>query len=180
MHLLFHHQRRAAQAAWLLSPGLGLLLWVACAVPPRPPGTRMKTSCPAEIEMPTVEECREEAWKIQGNDLLRTCMLSQCRSIQVTCNEWGRIKCAERTRASGFVRLAVTLTPMETTWYNPAKETYWCEEAASHKCIVKIIIHEVAHSCGWLHGMNPSVPGNVESEPPCECIQGNDRAGPCK
>jgi hypothetical protein len=132
------------------------------------------------MDLPTIEECREEAWKIQGDDLLRTCMLSQCGAIQVTCSEWTKVKCAERNKASAMVRLAFTVTTLETAWYNPVKETYWCEEAESHGCIVKVVIHEVAHSCGWEHGSNPSVPGNVELEPPCECIQGDDSAASCK
>lgn len=131
------------------------------------------------MDLPTVEECREEAWKIQGDDLLRTCMLSQCGAIQVTCSEWGKIKCAERNRAPGMLRLAVTVTTLETAWYNPVKETYWCEEKESHECIVKIVIHEVAHSCGWEHGGNPSVPGNRVSVPPCECLHAGESAVSC-
>jgi hypothetical protein len=140
----------------------------------------MKTSCSPEWDLPTIEECREEAWKIQGDDLLRTCMLSQCGAIQVTCNEWSKVKCVERNRQSAMLRLAFTVTSLETSWYNPVKETYWCEEGGTHGCIVKVVVHEVAHSCGWKHGGNPSVPGNIESQPPCECIQGNESLTSCK
>jgi hypothetical protein len=132
------------------------------------------------MDLPTIEECREEAWKIQGDELLRTCMLSQCGAIQVTCSEWSKVKCAARNKDSPVLRLAFTVTTLETTWYNPVKETYWCEEAESHACIVKIVVHEVAHSCGWEHGGNSSVPGNVESEPPCECVHGDDRVVSCQ
>lgn len=76
--------------------------------------------------------------------------------------EWGKLD----------VTLAFTVTTRMTFRYNPVDETHWCEEPASHGCIVKSVVHELAHSCGWTHGENPSVPGDDTSKDVCECARG--------
>jgi hypothetical protein len=162
-----------------LTLALGLLAWLSCTAP-RPPGEPMQTSCPAEIELPTVGECREEAWKIRGDELPMSCVLSQCGAIKVTCSEWSRRKCKELDKIRGGMTLAFTISAMDTTWYNRVKETHWCEEPSSHACVVKAVIHELAHSCGWDHGGNPSVPGNEGSKPPCECSREESGSKSCK
>lgn len=173
MQPIRHRGSSRGWAASTLAPGLGLLVWIACAAP-RPPGKPMQTSCPPEIDLPSVEECSEEALKIKWDEQLRSCVLSQCGVIKVTCSEQTRLKCKELDKLRGGMTLAFTVRGLETAWYNPVNETHWCEVSSSHECVVKAVIHELAHSCGWEHGRNPSVPGNEESTPPCECsIDGN-------
>jgi len=131
----------------------------------------MKTSCPASIELPTVEECREEAARID-DELLMSCMRRQCSTITVTCGEWSRQKCREESQRSSRAVLAFTLVPWPGLLYRfyPVKETHWCEDPTSPECSTKVVIHELAHSCGWDHGQGHNVPGdNPEREPLAEC-----------
>ena len=134
----------------------------------------MKTSCPASIELPTVEECREEAARID-DELLMSCIRRQCSGITVTCSEWSRQKCREESQLSSSAVLAFTLVPRSGTLYRfyPVKETHWCEDPASPECITKVVIHELAHSCGWNHRQGHNVPGNdpeLELIPECACV----------
>jgi hypothetical protein len=140
--------------------------------------------CPASIELPTVEECLEEATKID-DELLMSCMRRQCRDITVVCSEWSRQKCKELNTSPGSILLAFT----EVSWkgihlrFYPADRTHWCEEPASRKCIAQAVIHELAHSCGWDHKQGHNVPGNdPENEPPCECacVDENGTSTSCK
>jgi hypothetical protein len=131
----------------------------------------MKTSCPASIELPTVEECLEEATAIT-EELLMSCMRRQCQDITVTCGEWSRQKCKESKEDPDGALLALTFTSWEGTLHRfyPVKELHWCEEPASRECITKAVLHELAHSCGWDHGQGHNVPGdNPRREPLREC-----------
>lgn len=168
-----------AWSPWLLGFALtlGSLVCGGCvtATPAaRPAGTPMKTSCPASIELPTVEECREEAARID-DELLMSCIRRQCSGITVTCSEWSRQKCREESQLSSSAVLAFTLVPRSGTLYRfyPVKETHWCEDPASPECITKVVIHELAHSCGWNHRQGHNVPGNdpeLELIPECACV----------
>jgi hypothetical protein len=165
---------------------LGLLPWLGCATPtPRQPGTPMKTSCPASIELPTVEECVEAASEIRG-ELLGSCVRQQCRDITVTCSEWSRSICKVGSQANpGLSILGFTLVTYHGTHhaFYPVKETHWCEEPASPECIAKAIIHELAHSCGWDHGQGQNVPGNNPPDKPileCACVDENGKRMPCQ
>lgn len=145
-------------------------------------GTPMKTSCPAAIELPTVEECSEEAMKI-SDELLRMCMLQQCGKIDITCSEWSRLECKEQS-LTGSTLLAFTVMTYHGTLHSfiPVKETHWCENPASHECIVKAVVHEVAHSCGWDHREGRNVPGNDperEAIPECQCVGANGKRKAC-
>lgn len=140
----------------------------------RPAGTPMKTSCPASIELPSVEECIEEAVRID-DELLMSCMSRQCSTLTVTCGEWSRQKCREQSARASMAVLAFTYVPrpgMLNRFY-PVKETHWCEDPASRECITQVVIHELAHSCGWDHGQGHNVPGNDpdnEPIPECACV----------
>jgi hypothetical protein len=121
----------------------------------------MKTSCPTSIELPTVEECLEEADEID-DELLMNCMRRQCRDITVTCSEWSRRKCKEEGQRLGRTALGLTFTHWRGVHHRfyPVEQSHWCEEPASRECIIKVVIHELAHSCGWDHGQGHNVPGN--------------------
>ena len=143
----------------------------------------MKTSCSSAIELPTIEECREEATKI-SDELLRMCMLRQCQDIEITCSEWSRLECKEQTPPGGTL-LAFTVMQYHGTLHSfyPVKETHWCEISSSHECIVKAVVHEVAHSCGWDHRQGKSVPGDDPERQPlpeCQCVDERGVRKPCK
>jgi hypothetical protein len=144
----------------------------------------MKTSCPASIELPTVEECLEETVRID-DELLMSCMRRQCRNITVTCGEWSREQCKSLRQASSGTLLALTFTVWRGTPHRfyPVEQTHWCEEPASRGCILKAVIHEVAHSCGWDHGHGHNVPGNDperEAPPECACVDDNGAMTSCE
>lgn len=183
--------RRCMQRPGLVVPGtaltLGVLVWSGCATTApaaRPAGTPMKTSCPASIELPTIEECLEEASRID-DELLMSCMRRQCRDLTVTCSEWSRQMCRSQGQRFGNTALGFTLTFWRGTPHRfyPVKETHWCEEPASHECIIKAVMHELAHSCGWNHRQGHNVPGNdPEREPPpeCACVDENGARTSCE
>lgn len=176
-------------ARWV--PGMALLLgslvWGGCVIAApaaRPPGTPMKTSCPDSIELPTVEECHEEAARID-DELLMSCIRRQCSGITVTCSEWSRQKCREQSLRYSSAVLAFTVVPRSGAPYRfyPVKETHWCEDPASRECITKVVIHELAHSCGWNHRQGHGVPGNDsdrEPIPECACVDEKDTRTSCE
>lgn len=144
----------------------------------------MKTSCPASVVLPTVEECIEETQKID-DELLMSCMRRQCHDITVTCSEWSRQKCKGLSRNAGDAVLAFTVTNWRGTLHRfyPVNQTHWCEEPASPGCITQALLHELAHSCGWDHGQGHNVPGNDPKRPPpceCACVDENGARTSCQ
>jgi len=114
-----------------------------------------------------------------------SCMRRQCRDITVTCSEWSRKECKALREGSDSTLLAFT----RTTWrgmhlrFYPAQETHWCQEPASRECIIKAVIHELAHSCGWDHGQGHNVPGNRPVSEPlleCACVDETGASTSCK
>jgi hypothetical protein len=115
------------------------------------------------------------------------CMRRQCRDITVTCSEWSRRQCKADSQKLGSAVLAFTLTNSHGTHlrFYPVKETHWCEEPASRECIIKSVIHELAHSCGWDHKQGHNVPGNDpeherEPLPECACADENGARTSCE
>jgi hypothetical protein len=134
----------------------------------------MKSNCQPTVELPTVEECREAAMDIT-DDLLRMCVRRQCGEIEVKCSEAIRRKCKEDSKNSRRTVLAYTFATYDSLHlFFPVGETHWCEESASHGCVAKSVIHELAHSCGWHHDEGKNVPGNNEDILECDCASGND------
>lgn len=129
----------------------------------------MRTDCPSALDIPSVQECHEAAESI-SEELLRICVQGQCGNIQVKCSERTRLQCQEDNRIHGFTMLAYTPSPNHygtLNYFFPIGETHWCEEPVSHECLIKALIHELAHSCGWEHRGGRNVPGN---DPPRESI----------
>jgi hypothetical protein len=167
---------------------LGGLIGSGCAVPPASPsqpGTLMKTSCPSSIGLPTVEECVDATSEITS-ELLSSCMRQQCRNLTITCGEWSRSICrAENQSHAGSALIAFTVVTYYGTLHSffPVQETYWCEEPAAHSCVVKAVIHEIAHSCGWDHKQGHNVPGNDAPElpiPECACVDEKGARTSCR
>lgn len=130
----------------------------------------MKSSCPATIPLPTIEECQQAA-SVISNEGLRTCVIEQCRDISLVCDEETRKRCKEESKTSGEDLLAYVIRPQTTSTSSRVKEAHWCEEPASFQCILKVVVHELAHSCGWRHGEGGGVPGSGKTGkiPECEC-----------
>ena len=130
----------------------------------------MKSNCSATIPLPTVEECQQAARGI-SNEGLRTCVIEQCRDISLVCDEETRKRCKEESKASGEDLLAYVIRTETTSMASRVKEAHWCEEPASFQCILKVVVHELAHSCGWRHGEGEGVPGGGKTGkiPECEC-----------
>jgi hypothetical protein len=129
----------------------------------------MKSNCPANVRMPTIEECREAAMVI-SEELLKVCVRRQCSDIIVKCGEETRIECKSLDSQSSDTTLGFTkfIHVGTTHRFFPKDEMHWCEVGSlSQDCIVKAITHELAHSCGWDHGQGHDVPGNNEPIPQC-------------
>ena len=144
------------------------LALIGC-VTPRQPGTPMKSNCRVTIPMPTVEECQQAA-SVVINDGLRTCVIEQCRDISLVCDEETRKVC-KKNKESGQDTLAYVIRLNSTSLSSRVKEAHWCEEPASFQCTLKVVVHELAHSCGWRHSDGGGVPGNPITGviPECEC-----------
>jgi hypothetical protein len=130
----------------------------------------MKANCSSTIPLPTVEECREAA-RVIGNEELRACVSEQCGDISLVCDEETRKICKAMGRAEQRTIMAYVVRLDSTSTSSRVKEAHWCEESASFQCILKVVIHELAHSCGWHHGNGGGVPGNERTGviPECEC-----------
>jgi hypothetical protein len=112
-------------------------------------------------ELPTVEECLEGANAInpRENERLWSCVRQQCTRITIRCDQVVRKRCDD-AHQRGDPIMGYTFQPMGTSPFFPAKETYWCEDSADPDCLTRAFVHELAHSCGWEHGMGQGVPGN--------------------
>jgi hypothetical protein len=109
-------------------------------------------------ELPTVEECQEVARNID-NDCLRECVLAQCAGAKINCNEFTHRKCMRDSRGRRGM-IGGYVYPGEQTCQRPEEEIYWCELPRSRRCRAEIMVHELAHSCGWHHGDGQGVPAN--------------------
>jgi hypothetical protein len=169
------------------------LIWSGCASPSasNPPGTPMKTTCPSTIELPSVEACSETAMTIH-DELLRMCVLRQCKQIHVVCSDESRKDCEEAKQEAEATVLAITkfsATELQLSYngrlfrFYSKKEIEWCEVPATAECVAQAVIHELAHSCGWDHREGLGVPGDDPPRkgiPECECVDGDGRAAPCR
>jgi hypothetical protein len=130
----------------------------------------MKTTCPARIALPTIEECRQAALALSNEDL-KACVIRQCGDITLRCDAETREQCKEQGKAKKETLLAYVDAPYgSTTTSSPVREAHWCEEPASFECILKVVLHELAHTCSWRHGQGGGVPGDVKAIPECECV----------
>lgn len=113
------------------------------------------TNC---TQLPTVEECRTAA-EVIDDDCLRECVMAQCAGVKVNCSEVASRKCAVRREqkgqaVGGFVDIE------GQTCRIPKEEINWCQIPMSRPCRAKAMVHELAHSCGWLHRDGKNVPAD--------------------
>ncbi|WP_141323142.1 RHS repeat-associated core domain-containing protein [Myxococcus sp. AB025B] len=79
------------------------------------------------------------------------CILRQIENAHVTCDIATQIRCGKRADLGGYAKLG--------TCAEPTKEIHWCSRKMSPECQAKAMIHEMAHSCGWNHNLDPNDPG---------------------
>lgn len=123
-------------------------------------GTPMRGSADCRY-VPSVEDCQIIADRIE--DLcLRTCVVHLCRGDgRAVCDEAVQVECVRRTnqhpegdQVGGFVPEG------PQTCEVPAEEVHWCQVPHSPPCQAQIMVHELAHACGWHHGQGQGVPAN--------------------
>jgi len=108
--------------------------------------------------LPSVEECRIEVLRIT-NACLRTCVTAQCSGATVLCGDSITSRWCGKPRASGDV--GGYAEPDDTTSCQiPIDELHWCELPVPASCRSQMMVHELAHTCGWKHGAGMGVPGN--------------------
>jgi len=127
---------------------LGVLASIACATAMRSTGCRW---------IPSVEECRRIALRIT-NQCLRQCVIAQCSGVVVRCGDKRTLAgCKEVHQGEGVGGFADKLA---TSCAIPLDEIHWCELPVPQSCQSLMMVHELAHSCGWSHDAGMGVPGN--------------------
>src|SRR4051812_43854605 len=100
-------------------------------------------------KLPTVEECTRVAQRIT-NQCLRACVTAQCSGVTVRCGDRRALALCGRPRAQGEVGGFVDSKKTETCQV-PLDELRWCELPMAASCRPLVMVHELAHTCGWDH-----------------------------
>src|SRR4051812_13576718 len=102
--------------------------------------------------VPSVEDCQADADRIE--DLcLRDCVLHLCRVGKAICDTRTKLRCARRSaelsngEPGGWV-----VDDRPRTCKMPKEEVNWCQLPRSPPCQSQVMVHELAHACGWHHG----------------------------
>ena len=118
-------------------------------------GTVMSTTC---RYTPRIETCVWEAQRDITDTCLRDCIIRGCQGVRIDCaSDQARVRCSQR-RKGGVVGGAAPPVPGHSC-NAPADEVAWCELAVSERCRAQIMVHELAHTCGWQHYDGMGVPG---------------------
>jgi len=111
--------------------------------------------------LPTVEECRIAALQIT-DQCLRWCVIAQCAGVTARCGDrYTRRVCSQSRRdgsVGGFVLDGGTCEI-------PRDEVHWCDLPVPASCRPLMMVHELAHTCGWSHDLGMGVPGNSGTAP---------------
>ena len=127
-----------------------------------PTGLFKTDKCP--YYLPAVSLCKMQASKIT-EPCLKTCVMQQCECNQgatIHCGPEAQQKCADYAKEKGIdpseVEGVANMRPDQCN--NPTNDIWWCSPTTiDEKCILKFLIHELAHVCGWQHGQPKGVPG---------------------
>lgn len=154
---------RAGSAQHILWATLlsGLLVWTGCAH--RAASEFVSQSCLGDV---TVADCQAEADSIE-NDCLKECVKMQCAGIKVDCGEKTRMRCERTESVYAYTDYYPGVTNCR---FAPTNETHCCERLLkkSKACRVKVVVHELAHSCGWAVETGPGIPSPANIGDLCE------------
>lgn len=121
-------------------------------------GTPMRGSADCRY-VPSVEDCQAVGERIE--DLcLRTCVLHQCRRGRAVCGEVVQVQCVVLSSAHPDDPTNAYVPEGPQTCEMPADEVNWCQVPHSPPCQAKIMVHELAHACGWHHKEGKGVPAD--------------------
>ncbi len=136
---------------------LGILLVVG------PPFAVLALACATAMRsaggcsrLPTVEECKSAALRI-SDECLRSCVIAQCSGVTVRCGDRKTVVGCSQPRENGQVG---GFTTKGGSCEIPRDELHWCELPLPASCRPLMMVHELAHSCGWKHDQGMGVPGN--------------------
>jgi RHS repeat-associated protein len=109
----------------------------------------------------TCGDCAEEAAKIR-DDIIRPCVVTKCKGkkVKLLCEEKRKKKdeCGPLDPAdpNGLRRSAAVRL-------DEKNRVTWCEDKLTTKCQALLLVHELAHLCGWRDEENPP-PGVPQKE----------------
>jgi hypothetical protein len=138
-----------------------LLVWTGCAH--RTASEFVSQSCLGDV---TVADCQAEADSIE-NDCLKECVKMQCAGIKVDCGETTQQRCKRKESLYAYTDNYPGVTNCR---FAPTNKTHCCERLLkkSKACRVKVLVHELAHSCGWDEEKGPGIPNPANDEESCE------------
>lgn len=144
---------------WLLRIALTTLATLISSACASTAGTPMRA--PAHCQyVPTIEDCWAVADRIE-DFCLKSCVVQKCRGdLELLCNHPVDLECVDRSKQSGgevggFVRRG------PQTCEVPKDEVNWCQLPRSPFCQALMMVHELAHACGWHHFEGKGVPGDT-------------------
>ena len=106
------------------------------------------------------ETCAQKAGSITS-ETLRNCVIKQClsQSTKLRCDPESKQK-AECGPVSDDLKGGAT--PKGGSAGKPVKTVLWCEVPLSDECQTRLLVHELAHSCGWKEGGGHGVPDGAD------------------
>lgn len=147
------------KTARMVRAAVPMLLW-ACGVSSCTSinGTPMRGSADCRY-VPSVEDCQAVADRIE-EFCLRTCVVRLCRYGRAVCNDDIQNECVRRIGEGEEGAVGGFVWEVEQTCEIPRDEVNWCQMPRSPMCQARMMVHELAHACGWHHLQGQGVPGN--------------------
>lgn len=119
-------------------------------------GTVMPSSC---RNVPTIESCVWQAQIWITDQCLRDCVIAGCRGVRIDCSSLDTLETCGKPKGPGK-RSGGFAPPLGHDCKSPGDEVSWCELALGERCRAIIMVHELAHTCGWRHKGGLGVPGD--------------------
>jgi len=119
-------------------------------------GTVMPSSC---RHVPTIESCVWQAQIRITDQCLRDCVIAGCRGVRIDCTSLDTLETCARPQSPGQ-RSGGFAAPIGHDCKSPGDEVSWCDLAVGERCRAIMMVHELAHNCGWRHKGGKGVPGN--------------------
>lgn len=110
--------------------------------------------------VPSVEDCQAVADRIEDY-CLKTCVLHLCRGNgRAVCDENAQVGCVELSKEHPGDQTNAWVFRGSQTCEMPIEEVNWCQVPHTPPCQALIMVHELAHACGWRHGEGKGVPAD--------------------